>query len=108
MVRGVANTPEAIRETQRGKQWDTVSIIMVSIAAQQAQRMHTKHNFLCQSHLHGMVSSSCPLPELSAAAVSIHKRIFHAAMLPSLHHRCMDHDRGLKEAACVMPDWPRS
>ncbi|CAL8463305.1 g2839 [Coccomyxa elongata] len=23
MVRGVANTPEAIRETQRGKQWDT-------------------------------------------------------------------------------------
>ena len=29
MVRGVANTPEAIRETQRGKHWDTVSVLRV-------------------------------------------------------------------------------
>lgn len=25
IVRGIANTPEAIRETQHGKQWDQVS-----------------------------------------------------------------------------------
>ena len=30
MVRGVANTPEAIREGQRGKHWDTVRSLLVS------------------------------------------------------------------------------